>query len=346
MNLSRARGLPRPAPDRLPLRPLAAFRRPAPCPRNPRRENRRVVSEEGAELQLSEEVDVEPGLRAGLVADGEAAGLVALDDVVGVGEIGPDSVDSSSNSRASALMADSPPSTCPPGKVPYIWAPSATSGAMAQQHSAVTHQQRGHDFMGFRFARSRGIHLQTLPPRGALDARAIFAHAGAGDRRCCQLTATTSSPGPRQAFVDPTRQNEVGLVAVVPGVSCVEPHRPLPDGRLSDHLAALELIPRQINFHAARKPVPHMRFYSRAVPENVRRQDFPAKNVMQDERCNVALAARGIVRRPSIVLFRRIETPAGSDGVFDLGERVHRTRVPTSGDIPERWPTRDCAFPR
>src|SRR6266536_1668128 len=100
MSLSRARRLPGPAPDRLPLRPLAALRRPAPGPRNPRRENRRVASEEGAELQLSAEVDVEPGLRAGLVADGEAAGVVALEDVVGVGEIGTDSVDAQTEETA------------------------------------------------------------------------------------------------------------------------------------------------------------------------------------------------------------------------------------------------------
>jgi len=57
----------------------------------------------------------------------------------------------------------------PTGKVPYIWVPSPTSGAVAQQHSAVAHQERGHDFMGFRCARSHCIHLQTLSPqpRGA-----------------------------------------------------------------------------------------------------------------------------------------------------------------------------------
>ena len=143
----------------------------------------------------------------------------------------------------------------------------------------------------------------------------------------------------RKAFLNPACQNEVGLVAVVPGVLRLEPRRPLPDGRLSDHLAVSELIPRQINFHASRKPIPHVRFRSLAVAEDVRRQDFSAKDVVQDQRRNVALPARGIARRPSIVLFRRIETPAGSDGAFDLSERVHRTRVPTSGDIPERWPT-------
>jgi hypothetical protein len=144
----------------------------------------------------------------------------------------------------------------------------------------------------------------------------------------------------RKPFLNPACQNEVGLVAVVPGVLRLEPRRPLPDARLSDHLAVSELIPRQINFHASRKPIPHVRFRSLAVAEHVRRQDFSAKDVVQDQRRNVALPARGIARRPSIVLFRRIETPAGSDGAFDLSERVHRTRVPTSGDIPERWPSR------
>jgi hypothetical protein len=133
----------------------------------------------------------------------------------------------------------------------------------------------------------------------------------------------------RKAFLNPPCQNEVGLVAVISGVFRVEPRRPLPDGRLSDHLAVSELIPRQINFHASRKPIPHVRFRSLAVAEDVRRQDFSAKDVVQDQRRNVALPARGIARRPSIVLVRRIETPAGSDGAFDLSERVHRTRVPT-----------------
>src|SRR5437763_1734581 len=145
----------------------------------------------------------------------------------------------------------------------------------------------------------------------------------------------------RKAFLNPACQNEVGLVAVVPGVLRLEPRRPSPDGRLSDHLAVSELIPRQINFHASRKPIPHVRFRSLAVAEDVRRQDFSAKDVVQDQRCNVALPARGIARRPSIVLFRRIETPAGSDGAFDLSERVHRTRVLTSGTFVNAGP-RGC----
>ena len=156
------------------------------------------------------------------------------------------------------------------------------------------------------------------------------------------LTGSAATPVDalaRKAFLNPARQNEVGLVAVVPGVLRLEPRRPLPDGRLSDHLAVSELISRQINFDASRKPIPHVRFHSLAVAKDVPRQDLSAKNVVQDQRRNVALAARRISRRPSIVLFRRIESPAGSDGVFDLRERVHRTRVPTSGDIRERWPT-------
>jgi len=74
----------------------------------------------------------------------------------------------------------------------------------------------------------------------------------------------------------------------------VEPRRPLPEGGLSDDLAVLELISCQINFDAARKADS--------------RQNFSAKKVVQHERCNVALAARRIVGRPAIVLFRRIKT--------------------------------------
>jgi hypothetical protein len=49
---------------------------------------------------------------------------------------------------------------------------------VAQQHSAVAHQQCGHYFVGFCCARSHYIHLQTLPPRGARHARVTFANAG------------------------------------------------------------------------------------------------------------------------------------------------------------------------
>jgi hypothetical protein len=129
--------------------------------------------------------------------------------------------------------------------------------------------------------------------------RLTFNHppAAPGDipRTLAQATMVTGPAGAsvdvlaRKAFLNPACQNEVGLVAVVPGVLRLEPRRPLPDGRLSDHLAVSELIPRQINFHASRKPIPHVRFRSLAVAEDVRRQDFSAKDVVQDQRRNVAL---------------------------------------------------------
>jgi hypothetical protein len=56
----------------------------------------------------------------------------------------------------------------PTGEVPYIWVPSPTSGAVAQQHSAVAHQQRGHDSLGYRCAPRHCIHVQTLPPHTAV----------------------------------------------------------------------------------------------------------------------------------------------------------------------------------
>jgi hypothetical protein len=126
---------------------------------------------------------------------------------------------------------------------------------------------------------------------------------------------------------------------VVPGVLRVEPRRPFPDRGLSDHLAVLELIARQIEFHPARKPVPHVPFHSLAVSEHVRRQDLSAEDVVHDQRSHVALAARGIPGRPTVVLFGSVEAPAGSDGGFDLGERVDRLRISatlTPEPVPER----------
>ena len=85
--------LARLAPDRLPLRPLATRARLPPGPREPRWQYRFVTSEQHGELGRGEEVDVEAPLRAGAVADREAAVAVALDHVVGVLEVGADGID-------------------------------------------------------------------------------------------------------------------------------------------------------------------------------------------------------------------------------------------------------------
>jgi hypothetical protein len=123
---------------------------------------------------------------------------------------------------------------------------------------------------------------------------------------------------------------------VIPRVFRIESRRPRADGRVSNQLAVPELISRQINFYAARKPVPHVRFNSLAFPEDVRRQDFSAKDVVHDEGRDVALPPRRIVRRPSIVLVRRVKTPACSNGLLDVGERVHRARVYRRGSFAVR----------
>ena len=71
----------------------------------------------------------------------------------------------------------------------------------------------------------------------------------------------------------------------------LEPRRPLPDRRLSEHLAVFELSACQIDLETAGEPIPHVRFNPPAIPEHVRRQDFSAKDVVEDERRDVSLPA-------------------------------------------------------
>jgi predicted phosphodiesterase len=80
------------AVDRLPLRPLPALRWRAPGLGEPGGEHEVVAGEQRVELGLGEEVNQEPSLRAGEVADGEAAVAVPLDDVMVVLELGANRV--------------------------------------------------------------------------------------------------------------------------------------------------------------------------------------------------------------------------------------------------------------
>ena len=77
----------------------------------------------------------------------------------------------------------------------------------------------------------------------------------------------------------------------------LEPCGPLPDGRLAEHLTVPELLPGQIDLQAAREPIPHVILDPVAVPKHPRCQHFPTEDVVQQQRCDVALAERGVVRR-------------------------------------------------
>ena len=85
------RRLRRPAPNRLPLRPLAAPRRRAPSLVKPRRQYR--LGKQRRELALAEKVDLEPALWTRKIADGETAIAAAVGGFVGVLEVGTDGVD-------------------------------------------------------------------------------------------------------------------------------------------------------------------------------------------------------------------------------------------------------------
>jgi hypothetical protein len=80
------------AVDRLPLRPLPALRWQAPGLGEPGLQYEAVAGAQRVELGLGEEVNQEPSLRAGEVADGEAAVAVPLDDVMVVLELGANRV--------------------------------------------------------------------------------------------------------------------------------------------------------------------------------------------------------------------------------------------------------------
>jgi len=76
-------------PDRFPLRPLPTCARRPPRPHEPRRDHRLVTVEQAVQLSFGEEVDIEAGLRAIAVTDGEAAISRAFDEIVFVLEVGP-----------------------------------------------------------------------------------------------------------------------------------------------------------------------------------------------------------------------------------------------------------------
>jgi hypothetical protein len=80
------------AVDRLPLRPLPALGWHTPGLGEPGLQHEIVASEQRVELRLGEAVNQQPSLRAGELADGEAAVAVPLEDVIVVLELGANRV--------------------------------------------------------------------------------------------------------------------------------------------------------------------------------------------------------------------------------------------------------------
>ena len=87
-----------------------------------------------------------------------------------------------------------------------------------------------------------------------------------------------------ELFLNPPRQNKVGLVTLVSGMFGTgnlwqsQPYR-----RLSDHLATLELLSREVNLDPTRKPVPHVPFNLLAIEEDFSGQEFSANDVVYNE---------------------------------------------------------------
>ncbi len=79
-------------------------------------------------------------------------------------------------------------------------------------------------------------------------------------------------------------------------------------GRLPDHLAAAELLARQVDV-------------------DPRHENISADEVMDDKRRDVALTAARILGLPAVVLVGRVECPGRANGLLELCEREHAATV-------------------
>jgi hypothetical protein len=65
-----------------------------------------------------------------------------------------------------------------------------------------------------------------------------------------------------------------------------------------------------------------MPFHSLAVPKDLSRQQLAAEDVVDYERRDVALTARGVVRRPAVILICRVSSPQLARIAASISERV------------------------
>src|SRR5918911_1429959 len=106
--------------------------------------------------------------------------------------------------------------------------------------------------------------------------------------------------------------------------------------RLAERLPIRDLVTSEIDLDPGRKAVPGMRHDAFAAEVHVGCYEVSAKEVGDNERRDVAVAARRIVRRPTVVWIDTVRSPASSDRFFELNERIHgRRRYPTRGDVTD-----------
>jgi hypothetical protein len=128
---------------------------------------------------------------------------------------------------------------------------------------------------------------------------------------------------------DAIGEHKVRPIAVVSGMRRIgqdRGRRTPADRGLAKYLPVVELLASQVDFDPGHESVPHVRHDPLAVEEHIGRHELTANEVVDDQRCHVALSASRILRRPAIVWIDGVRPPALSDRLFKLNERVHGGR--------------------
>jgi hypothetical protein len=100
------------------------------------------------------------------------------------------------------------------------------------------------------------------------------------------------------------------------------------------HLPFPELLAREVNFDSRGKPVPHVRHDPLTIEEHVRRGQFTADEIVDDETGDIAMALGGVAFRPAVVWIDGVGSPAPSNRVFELSKRVHDASTLTTRRPP------------
>ncbi|MEV4733532.1 hypothetical protein [Saccharopolyspora sp. NPDC049426] len=109
-----------------------------------------------------------------------------------------------------------------------------------------------------------------------------------------------------------------------------------------DSLAELELLARQVNLNAGGKPVPPVEAVLFPVEVDLAKHKVSAKDVVDDQRCDVAVAPRRIVGLPAsafkVVRGTGISRPTGAKGFIEDKKipRAHVGSVAACTDIARR----------
>ena len=106
--------------------------------------------------------------------------------------------------------------------------------------------------------------------------------------------------------------------------------------RPAEHLPLRELLAREVNFDSGGKAVPHVRHDPLAVEEHVRRDEFTAEEIVDDETGHIAMALSGVVLRPAVVGIDGVRPPAPSNRIFELSKRVHDASTVTTRSASNR----------